>query len=183
MKLNLGSGSTKIKGYVNIDAERNCKPDLVLDFTRKSLPYKVQSVDEILFFHCIEHIPKRYHRKILLECARVLRLGAKIYISYPNFWECAQRWHQNTAGLKNFWEATLYGRQLYETDFHVCAMCPDELTELLYQCGFTDVFSSPEFEEPYNTITVGVKTRSPLPFYEDIMRKDLANMKVEKLCK
>jgi len=181
MKLNLGCGSTKIKGYINIDVEKSCKPDLVFDFTRKNLPYKIESVDEILFFHCIEHIRKKYHRKILLDCARVLKLGGKIYISYPNFWECAQRWHENTGGLKDFWEATLYGRQLYESDFHVCAMNPDELTNLLYECGFRDIVSKPESEEIYNTITTGVKSKPPSPSYETTVAEDFKRMKVCKL--
>lgn len=178
LKLNLGSGSAKIPGYINIDSEKECKPDLVLDFTAHSLPYKVESVDEILLFHCLEHIQKDKHYKLLKECARVLKLGGRIYISYPNFWECAQRWHQNTAGLKKFWEATIYGRQLYQADYHVCIVDPDELALLLFDCGFTNVRSLPEPDEMFNSVTAATKIKPPVPSYETLVTNDMRSMKV-----
>src|SRR5215475_13666801 len=152
MKLNVGCGSNKIKGYINIDSLKQNKPDLVLDIVRDQFPYKKESVSEILFFHCIEHIQKKYHRKILLEFNRILKLDGKLLISFPEFWYCAKLWKENANGMREFWEATLYGRQLYPGDFHVCAMSTDELTELLYQCGFGDVESFQEPDEVFNTV-------------------------------
>ena len=180
LKLNIGCGSNKIDDYVNIDSERNCKPDIELNVIKEQLPYTGGVISEILFFHCIEHIEKRLHRKVLCEFNRVLKLDGKLYISYPNFWECAQRWHDNTDGMRGFWEATLYGRQLYKDDYHVCAMSPDYLTALLYDCGFEVIASNPEPDEPYNIVTIALKNGEPMPFYEDIIARDFRNMKVNK---
>jgi len=180
MKLNLGCGTTKLQGYLNIDAEKSCKPDLVLDFVKKRLPQKDGMVEEILFFHCIEHIQKSKHRDILLECSRVLKPGGKIYISFPDFWECAKRWHDNVSGQKRFWEATLYGRQLYPGDFHVCAMDTAELILMLYECGFGGIKAVPETDEPYNKLVTAVKVRDALPTYETLVAQDIKSMKVVK---
>lgn len=178
MKLNLGSGLSKFKGYINIDSDKNCNPDLVLDFTQRKLPYAQGSVDEILFFHCIEHIQKKYHDGILEECSRVLKFGGIILISYPDFWECATRWKNNTNGLRNFWEATLFGRQLSKYDFHVCAMSSDELNQQLYDCGFENIITKSETGEPYNKITKAVKKKPPYKTYEELLATDIRNMEV-----
>jgi SAM-dependent methyltransferase len=180
VKLNIGCGSNKIEGFINIDTEESCHPDLIHNLMESPLPYENGSVDEIVFFHCIEHIRKIYHRGILLEFSRLLKYGGKLLISYPNFWECAQRWHQNTGANRKFWEATLYGRQLYETDYHVCAMNPDELCETLYTCGFENVSSYPEPLEIYNTITFATRANYQIPNYEDVIATDMRKMVIEQ---
>ena len=179
LKLNVGCGTTKIKGYINIDRAKICKPNLLLDITREHLPYKVGTVDEILFFHSIEHIRKWYHKVVLLEFSRVLKDGGRLYVSYPNLWECVRRWHTNANGQRQFWEATIYGRQLYPGDYHVAAISSDELTNTLYECGFTDVTSNPESDEPFNTITAATKKGPPIPSYETVVARDIQSMVVK----
>lgn len=182
LKLNLGCGDNKIPGYINIDSEKSCKPDLILDIAKRVLPYKRDSVDEILMFHCIEHLKKQFHRKILLDMNRILKPAAKLYLSYPNFWECAKLWYENKTGDRRFWEATLYGRQLYPGDTHVCVMNPDELAALLYECGFKDVISFPEPSQNFNTVTVAAKDpKGPVPTYETIVACDMQNMIVQEI--
>ena len=180
IRLNIGCGTSKIKGYINIDSEKSCKPDLIWDITRRKLPYRVESVDEIIFFHCIEHIQKSKHRRILSEFNRVLKIGCKLYISYPNFWECALRWKENTGGQRKFWEATLYGRQLYDSDYHVCAMSPDELTLLLYECGYDSIENRAEPDQPFNTVTIALKAGPAIVTYENLLKADIQRMQVKK---
>ena len=60
LKLNLGSGSNKIDGFINIDLNPDNKPDLVANIL-EPLPYNDGSIDEIVLFHTIEHIQKRLH--------------------------------------------------------------------------------------------------------------------------
>lgn len=180
MKLNIGCGSNKIEGYINIDTEESCQPDLIHDLMEKPLPYEDGTVEEILFFHCIEHIRKVLHQTILTEFQRVLTPSGRLYISYPNFWECAQRWKNNTGGERKFWEATLYGRQLYPADYHVAAMDPVELTDLLGKCGFTGMLSTPEVGETYNTITFAKKCAGGCDEYEELIQDDVRNMVISK---
>ena len=179
-KLNLGCGSNKIPGYIGVDVEKSCKPDLLHDFIKEPLPFKPCSIDEVVMFHVIEHLPKHVHTQVLLEIFRVLKLGKKIYITYPNFWECATRWKENQGGQKDFWHATMFGRQLYPSDFHVSAMDPDELDFKLREIGFTSVLSKPERDEPYNSITVAVRGPQLLmQNYEEQLSREFNQYKVK----
>lgn len=173
LKLNLGSGSNKIKGFTNVDCEDSCKPDLLFNFINNNLPFKKNSVDEIVMFHTIEHIQKRLHEHILTDCFRVLKVGGRLLLSYPNFKECYKRWESNHLGKKEFWHATMFGRQLYPSDHHVCAMDPPELEALLRTRGFDRIKSTEEKVEKYNSVTVAFKPRNPQSVpYEGLVKKD-----------
>lgn len=180
IKLNLGCGSTKLRGYINVDSEKKCKPDLICDFVKNPLPYEKNSVSEIVLFHTIEHIQKGYHAPLLERLYYLLIPGGKLYISYPNFWICAQYWKENYQGKRDFWHATMFGRQLYPADFHVCAMDPTELEYLLKQLGFSSVKTKPELLEQYNSITFAITGEKTNFGYEDVVRVDLERMVVNK---
>ena len=169
VRLNLGCGSNKIEGCINIDIEKSCKPDLVHDFTKNALPYDDKSVEEVYLFHTIEHISKRYHNAMFDEIFRVLRIGGKFYISYPEFTKCVSNWLENKYGKREFWEATIYGRQLYPSDFHVCILDPSGLAMRLEASGFMDIMHKPEPLEPYNTITVCTRGVHPYVKYEQLI--------------
>jgi SAM-dependent methyltransferase len=181
MKLNIGCGSNKIEGYINIDEEESVKPDLVLDILEKRLPYEDNSVEEILFFHCIEHVRKVYHDAILTEFYRVLQPDGKIYISYPNFIRCVQQWQRAVGRQKMFFENTIYGRQLYPADYHVAIMDPDELAERLGRCGFGKIVSKPEPKESYNFITFAQKCGTKVDQYEDLIAQDVKNTVIKEI--
>jgi SAM-dependent methyltransferase len=179
IKLNLGSGSSKIEGFVNIDVEPSCKPDLVCNFITDRLPYVDDTVDEVVLFHCIEHIGKRFHRKMLCEIWRVLKPGCMLTISYPEYLKCVQNWKTNFKGQKEFWEATLYGRQLYVSDFHVCIMHTSDFIEVLGDCGFIKPINFSEPIETYNTIVNCFKGNKP-PNYEDLIRDQMTPTRSKK---
>jgi SAM-dependent methyltransferase len=176
----MGCGANKIPGYINIDPEPSCEPDLVFNMLDGPLPYEDNSQDEIVFFHCIEHVQKYYHKTILTEFYRVLEPGGKLYISYPNFKECALRWINNVDANRKFWEATIYGLQRFETDYHVSLMDPDELAELLLLIGFSNVMHTPEPAEPFNMITFAKKgTLGPALCHEQVIKEETERMLIE----
>ena len=172
LKLNLGCVSTKLEGFTGVDSFPDNKPDVLCDFTAGPLPFNEGEVDEVVMFHTIEHIQKQKHPFILAEIRRVLRTGGKLCLTYPNFWECAQRWKNNTEGQRDYWHATMFGRQLYPSDFHVCAMDPVELGILLRDLGFGYVVSRPEPRDIWNSITVGIAIGG-LKTYKDLLCDDL----------
>ena len=179
IKLNLGCGTTKLPGFVNVDAEKSCKPDLVCDFTKQRLPYKANSVDEVVLFHTIEHISKKLHQGILASIWNILKPDGTFYLSYPEFTKCVENWKKNWKGQKEFWEATLYGRQLYPTDTHVCIMHTPDFKEVLESCGFKDIISVPEPAEPFNTL-VSCRKGQKVPNYEDLIASMMNNAKIKK---
>ena len=161
IKLNLGCGANKIPGYINIDMEKSLKPDLHLNFVYQRLPFKDGTVDEVILFHTIEHIQKRFHQKVLSEVRRVLKLGARVIITYPQFDKCYERWKSNFKGERQYWEATMFGRQAFPSDFHVCIMMPRELEQSMVAVGYDKIIHRPEphLYGAFNTITVGHKSR------------------------
>jgi SAM-dependent methyltransferase len=181
IKLNLGCGTNKIQGYIGLDIEKSCKPDIIHDFIKKPLPFKTQSINEIVFFHTIEHLPKSVHFPVLIEIFRVLKKGAKVYITYPDFWECATRWKKNERGKRDFWHATIFGRQLYPSDYHVCAMDPVELDGKLREIGFINIITKHEKSEPYNAITIATKGPCMLmKFYEQQLAEEFNKTKIDE---
>lgn len=178
LRLNLGCGKNKIEGYVNIDVEEACEPDLVHDFLKAPLPYEDNSVDEILLFHTIEHINKRLHIVLLMEFWRVLRPNGTIIISFPEFSRCIDNWKTNKSGMREFWEATIFGRQLYPSDFHVCAMDSREFSSLMREVGFDKLVCKAEPVESYNSFIAAVKGQR-LPAHEDVIKAEMESLVLE----
>jgi ubiquinone/menaquinone biosynthesis C-methylase UbiE len=171
MILNLGCGVNKMPNAINLDIEKSVKPDVLADFT-KPLPFPDDSVEKVYFFHVIEHLPKRLHPNILLEIWRVMTDSGVLYVAYPEFVKCAQNFIDNKKGMREFWAATIYGRQLYPADTHISLMYTPHFEHLLVQLGFKDVKSMPEVKEDYNTIVRAVKGKRPLS-QEEIWKRDL----------
>lgn len=151
MKLNYGCGSSKIEGYINIDIEKTLNPDVVCDARYGPLPYAAGEVDEIVAIHVIEHIEHKFQPRVLQEFHRVLKPGGILRLAYPEFAECANNFLMNKDGLRDFWRATLYGRQLYPGDFHVTPMVTSNLIEELMAIGFNGFVVQSETPESFNT--------------------------------
>lgn len=169
--LNVACGKAKIEGTVSIDCEPSCKPD-VLANVLKGLPYVDGCVDKIFFFHAIEHIQKILHPQVLKEFHRLLKDNGTLVVSYPEFKRCAINWIENYRGMRKFWEATLYGRQLYPTDFHIALMDTQEFRGLLEEVGFAQINWKPEPNEPYNTVVTCTKG-NPLTTYEEVVKREI----------
>ena len=161
MKLNYGCGETKLAGYINIDIEESVKPDLVLDLRKKQFPYEANTVETIQCIHNLEHIEQKFWAQILSEFWRVLQPGGELMLAYPEFEKCAHNFLENYQGQRDFWRATLYGRQLYPGDYHVVPMVTTEVEDLLEDCGFHDIQSAPEPLRDYNTFLIAKKGPAP----------------------
>jgi predicted SAM-dependent methyltransferase len=85
MKLNLGCGSKKLSGYINIDQSEHFEPDLMLDLENTPYPFKTSSIDEIIMNSVLEHLPgqpKEFFR-ILKEIYRIMKDQAELKIFCP----------------------------------------------------------------------------------------------------
>lgn len=167
MKLNLGCGSGKIEGFINVDIDPLMEPDLVADIT-KSLPYNSGSVSEIVMFHAIEHLRKELHVRIYMEMYRILEPGGKFILSYPEFTKCYHNWKTNFRGQKNFWEATIYGAQRSASDYHVAIMHTPDVIRTLVDVGFEILSHGPEKDELFNTV-IKVTKRGKLTYEEALV--------------
>lgn len=173
LRLNIGCGEFKLDQFVNIDCEESVKPDLLLNVVKESLPYKDGEVDEIWLVHTLEHIEYFHWDHLLREFLRILKPNGVLFLSYPEFGECSRRFLSNENEKRDFWRATLYGRQLYKSDYHVCPMHSPYIKLLLEPYGFYRISFRPESENAsYNTILVALKDPSPV-MREDVIVKEL----------
>ncbi len=82
MKLHLGCGKEKLSGYVNCDISKEVKSDKIVDLEKK-LPFKDNSIDEIIINHTLEHI--KNFIPLMEEIYRICEKGAIIKIRVPYF--------------------------------------------------------------------------------------------------
>lgn len=81
MKLNLGCGTQKKEGFVNVDIFGN--PDVRHDLDVFPYPFKDNSVDFIFISHCLEHLKEP--EKFFNEIQRIMKPGARCEIIVPHY--------------------------------------------------------------------------------------------------
>lgn len=169
--LNLGCGEEKITGATNVDVNPVTKCELTFDI-KKPFPLKDDAYDKVYLFHTIEHIEKKHRLNVLKEIRRVMRDDAELIISYPEFSEIINNWLTNKNCDRIFWEATIYGRQSYEGDYHYAAVHTPEFIEHLKMVGLKVEKQFPEPRQEYNTVLKCSKSM-PLLSYEEVLYNEV----------
>ena len=90
IRLYLGCGDKRKKGYINVDKYVSA-PDVV-GMDPLHLPYENGVVDVILTEHMLEHLGKQEVPLALKEWARVLKPHGKLLMNLPNLEWCLQQW-------------------------------------------------------------------------------------------
>src|SRR5690606_26996471 len=109
MKINLGGGQKKIKGYTNLDLNYFSEVDLVCDFNF-GIPLKDNSVSEIVANHILEHLHDSVH--IFSEMHRVCKPHAIIKFKSPYYNSIGA--FKDPTHKSFFTEETLYYFSKYE---------------------------------------------------------------------
>ena len=83
LNLNLGSGSKRIKEYINVDKYETFKPDIVHDLEQIPYPFKNDSVDNIILSHILEHIGQKpdIYNSIMKELYRICKNNAVLKLN------------------------------------------------------------------------------------------------------
>jgi SAM-dependent methyltransferase len=82
MKLHLGCGLKKKSGWINVDIEKDVKPDVMHDLNKYPWPFKNNSVDEIYMSNVLEHLHDLY--KVKDELYRISKHGCLVKIIVPH---------------------------------------------------------------------------------------------------
>jgi predicted SAM-dependent methyltransferase len=136
IKLNLGCGNHYNQERINCDLYAE-KVDVRLDATE--LPFKTESVDEILASQLLEHFPHSKIDHTIQEWNRVLKIDGILYVGVPDMertlqlakaleWIGPSRWKRISMYL--------YGSQTDEGQYHKCGFVPEYLVWLLENNGF-----------------------------------------------
>ena len=81
MKINLGCGNVYKEGYVNIDSSKDVKPDKVWNLEKIPLPFKANSIDEVLAYHVLEHVQNFI--PLMNDLWRICKKNSLIKIKVP----------------------------------------------------------------------------------------------------
>lgn len=139
MRLNLGAGEDRREGYLSVDLRPDVA-DVVADVRR--LPFDTETVEEILAFDILEHLPPTYTEATLAEWRRVLVPGGLLTLKVPNMYQLC-RWVVEgisvQAALTNIYGGHKFGPD-GELDHHCVGWTPEMLHRLLHGAGF-DVVS------------------------------------------
>jgi len=82
-KLQIGSGSNAIPGWLNTDLTPTRREIIFMDATKK-FPFEDCTFDYVYSEHFIEHVDYTTGLKVLKECFRVLKPGGKIRVTTPD---------------------------------------------------------------------------------------------------
>jgi len=81
--VNIGCGPKSLPGWINLDAARGEKIDVVWDL-RRGLPFPSESCSAVFGEHVIEHLAKEDAEQLVRECYRALQNGGVLRLSTPD---------------------------------------------------------------------------------------------------
>lgn len=148
VRLNLGCGSEKRAGYVNVDVDPAVGPDVVASADDLSM-FADESVDVVESYHLFEHFTYFDALRCLREWHRVLRPGGLLVMELPNFWRCIEElYHRRSFDHEDLFMCGVFGwppmtrGNVFQC--HKWGWVPWELEKELRAVGFADV----RFKEP-----------------------------------
>lgn len=131
MKLDIGSGTNPMPGYVTVDPYQ---PDADYQAPMWDLPFDDGTVAAIYSSHALEHIMGACVVPTLAEWYRVLQPGGTLELRVPDLVWCVQNW---LAHLDDGWErAKIFGSQEHEGNVHRTGFTRAMLRGYLVGVGF-----------------------------------------------
>ncbi|HEU04812.1 MAG TPA: methyltransferase domain-containing protein [Nitrosopumilus sp.] len=152
-KLNLGGAWSKFDGFTSIDLRKTPNVDIVGDIRDlKKLGFEDNSVEEIVAFHSLEHIPFMETRKTIKQWYDIMKPGAKITIACPDLDYLYSALDSGEIDF-DYFEQNLFGEfggyWSMEQDWHHAAFTKKSMKKLLEEAGFKSISFKPPRNEDY----------------------------------
>jgi len=122
LKLNLGCGTDKKPGYINVDIQKDLNPDMVLD-VRYLEGINDNSVDEINADHVLEHFPHWQTLSVLEIWTSKLKTGGILQLNVPDMITICELIVSGEDAGK--WMRSIYGNQDHSWNYHCAGFTPD----------------------------------------------------------
>jgi predicted SAM-dependent methyltransferase len=138
IKIEIASGDYPRDGYIHVDCRlglphQDCQADIA------DLPFRDNSIDEILGVAIIEHIPHASIHAVMRELRRVLKVGGMLKLYTFNLLQVCQRILDEAAPIGEL-VSNLYGGHDYPENVHHYAYTPGSLRQLFELCDFEIVY-------------------------------------------
>jgi glycosyltransferase involved in cell wall biosynthesis len=156
MKLHLGCGTQKFRGYINIDSNEDFSPDLCIDYLEIVKHFKSDTVSEIIAIHSLYSLTYSELISYLKSLRSILAPGGILIIESPDLQKMLQKILAGQifckeASIENYTELVrpllglgfddCWGVQVNKRSGHLA--CSLLMSRLLSLVGFEHVFSEP----------------------------------------
>lgn len=146
IRLNLGSGTFPLPGFINVDQYESVNPDLVCDIT--DLPYDSGAVTEIYAGHILEHFCFDDGMKALKYWYGLLCHGGIISIATPDFDHLTRKYLSDPSPrrLIDLCDTYIYSSNTISP--HLFSYSPALLKKVMEDAGFVNLTVMPT-NHPY----------------------------------
>jgi len=149
--MHLGSGSTYVAGWVNVDV---AGADVNIDLTARPLPFFDNSFEAVVSQHLIEHLDLETDVFApVRELLRVLKPGGELWLSTPDMAKICRHYLEDGARVlheyvrrrdplslpQNAPERFVVNTLFFQRGYHRNLFDFELLSWVLCQCGFTDI--------------------------------------------
>lgn len=135
-KLNFGCGYDKRLGYLNVDSDRACNPDVLIERGDLSCIPR-HAFDEVLAKDVLEHLPWQFTLPLLLDFADFLVDNGKLILQTTSILHVASKLQRsNRFDDHHGWTTCLFGNQQHAGDFHHTGFTEVSLRVYLLAAGF-----------------------------------------------
>jgi len=134
-RINIGCGYDKKPGYVNLDSDPACKPDLLVqDHDLFFLPR--DHFEEVYAKDVLEHIPRASMMNALFDWASLLKVGGELFVQTSWIYGIIDRMRaEGTFEFIHNWKICLFGNQAHQGDFHHNGFTKETLAVYLAAVG------------------------------------------------
>ena len=117
-RLNFGCGYDKRAGYLNVDVDPACQPDLLIkDGDYSAIPH--DHFEEIYARDVLEHFPRTQTLSVLLDWASWLKTGGTLFCETSSIIGLADLFRRTTSfELHHGFTKCMFGNQAHAGDFH-----------------------------------------------------------------